>query len=294
MTRTQPAPQTRSDPRLTPFSIAAGDLLLAADATPASRAAVSVASAISSHRTMPISVITVVSHACAADAEQAPMKRQRVAHELNVTAERARAWPHAVVLGNPADEIVRRATQLRAQLIVLGLRPHEMVDRLFRDETALAVMQHANASTLGVVASMRTLPRSVVVGMDFSRSSIAAMHAAAALLLPGGRLQLLYVAPEQQMWARASAGISSLYEEQLANAFARISAELKSRWNIDAASYVVHGPVVPELRRFVREHSVDLIAIGKCSDAHRRCVLGSVATALTRTAECSLLVVPAS
>lgn len=272
-------------------------LVLAADATPAARAAATIAGLISARRRMQGAAITVlVPQPAAATASRtqehcnAPeCARQQVQHLPAAAGE----WQHDVVRGNPANEIVRFARECHAQLIVLGLRPHDMVDRLFRDETALAVMQQTDVPTLAVVASMQTLPTTVAVGMDFSRASLTAMHAAAALMPAGGRLMLVYVAPETRSWARASASINCLYRDRLDETLTQIVGDVQKRWNLSVSVHVLHGPVVPELREFAREHGVELIAIGKSSGTRGQCVLGTVASALTRTAELSLLVAPA-
>lgn len=272
-------------------------LVLAADATPAARAAATIAGLISTRRRMQGAAITVlVPQPAAATAPRAPdscnvaeCARQQVQYLPAAAGE----WQHDVVNGNPANEIVRFARECHAQLIVLGLRPHDMVDRLFRDETAVAVMQQTDVPALAVVASMQTLPTTVAVGMDFSRASLTAMHAAAALMPAGGRLMLVYVAPETRTWARTSASINCLYRDRVDETLAQIVGDVQNRWNLSVSGHVRHGPVVPELRDFAREHGVELIAIGKCSGTHGQCVLGTVASALTRTAEQSLLVAPA-
>lgn len=271
-------------------------LVLAADATPAARSAATIAGLISARRRMQGAAITVlVPQPAAATTSRAPdscnvaeCARQQVQHLPAAAGE----WQHDVVNGNPADEIVRFARECHAQLIVLGLRPHDMVDRLFRDETAVTVMQQLDVPALAVVASMQTLPTTVAVGMDFSRASLTAMHAAAALMPAGGRLMLVYVAPETRTWARASASINCLYRDRLDETLAQIVGDVQKRWNLSVSGHVLHGPVVPELRDFAREHGVELIAIGKSSGTRGQCVLGTVASALTRTAEQSLLVSP--
>ncbi|MEO7996460.1 MAG: universal stress protein [Gemmatimonadaceae bacterium] len=202
-------------------------------------------------------------------------------------------WKQSVAYGNAGIEIVKAADSMNSQMIVIGMRPHELVDRLFRDETALVVMQRANVPVLGIASTTRALPASVAVGIDFTRASIAALHAAAAITRPGGRLLLAHVCPHSLSRRGTPASLCALYNDSIADTLTRLQTSIQSNWDLQTEIVLLTGAVVPELRLLVHSHDVNLLALGKSSDSNTPSNLGSVPTALLRIAECSLLVTPA-
>jgi nucleotide-binding universal stress UspA family protein len=194
---------------------------------------------------------------------------------------------------SPAAEIVRVAEQRGSDLIVLGLRPHAFLDRVFRDETALTVMRNAMVPVLAVTPLLTRLPRRVAVAIDFSRASIAAARAALPLIDDGGSLMLVYVEPEAEPRTPGAEGYATIFAQGVAGAFGRLRQELSSRTDVRIETMILHGAVVPELLSFAERADVDLLGVG--SQRHsvtRRAVVGSVTTALARAATHSLLVIP--
>ncbi len=67
-------------------------------------------------------------------------------------------WPVHIASGTPAYEILRYAARRGAALIVMGLRRHGFVDRMFRDETTLTVARRAHAAVLAIVPELHGAP----------------------------------------------------------------------------------------------------------------------------------------
>jgi nucleotide-binding universal stress UspA family protein len=189
-------------------------------------------------------------------------------------------------------EILRIADDQKSELIVMGLRPHAFLDRVFRDEAALAVMRHASVPVLGVTPALTRLPRSIAVAVDFSRASIAAARVAMSLVEEGGSLLLAYVEPPMDRLT-GSEGFGVIYAQGVSAAFARLRQELRGSRNVSIETLVLNGRVAAELLSFAERADVDVLAVGsqRHSIAHRA-FLGSVTTALARAATRSLLVVP--
>ena len=189
-------------------------------------------------------------------------------------------------------EILRVAEDWRSELIVLGLRPHAFLDRVFRDETALPVMRHASVPVFAVTPTLTSLPRSIAVAVDFSRASIAAARVAMTLVQDGGSLLLVYVEPPLERLTGAE-GFGVIYAQGVSAAFARLRQELRGNRDVNIETLVLNGRVAAELLSFVERADVDVLAVGsqRHSIAHRA-FLGSVTTALARAATRSLLVVP--
>jgi nucleotide-binding universal stress UspA family protein len=202
-------------------------------------------------------------------------------------------WPRETAVGAPASEIVRLAERYGSDLIVLGLRSHAFLDRMFRDETALSVMRHANVPVLAVTPLLTRLPKRIAVAIDFSRASIAAARAALQLVDDGGSLMLVYVEPPVEPHSPEEEGYATIYAQGVAAAFSRLRQELTSRADVRLETIVLHGGVAPALLSFAQRAEVDVIAVG--SQRHsiaRRAVVGSVTSALARAAGCSLFVIP--
>jgi nucleotide-binding universal stress UspA family protein len=218
---------------------------------------------------------------------------QEIARQLAACSPLADNWTRETRVGSPADQISHVATTRKAGLIVMGLRPHAFLDRVFRDETALTVMRRAGTPVLAVTPLLRCLPKRIAVGIDFSRASVAAARSALGLLEDHGELLLVYVEPSVESRAEASKAYAEIYAEGLAGAFARLRQELVSRANVAIETIVLRGPVAGELLSLATRADVDLIAVG--SQRHtipRGTFVGGVTTALARAATRSLLVIP--
>jgi nucleotide-binding universal stress UspA family protein len=218
---------------------------------------------------------------------------QEIARQLRSCSPNADNWTRETVIGSPADEIARAAHARNADLIVMGLRAHAFLDRVFRDETALTVMRRAGAPVLAVTPLLSRLPRRIVVGIDFSRASIAAARAAMGLLDDDGELLLAYVAPPVETRPEESKAYGGIYAEGLAGAFTRFRQELVSRSDITIDTLVLRGATPAELLSLAARSDADVIAVG--SQRHsiaRRAFVGGVTTALARAAHRSLLVIP--
>ena len=295
-------PPSSADPR--PLMLHR-EILLATDASPAALAATRVAGALARRWAMTPHVCTVVPpppmafDPVGANIVYAPGLereiRQEIEHQVEASAGESSCWPHETAVGSPAAEIVRLAEAHGSDLIVLGLRAHAFLDRMFRDETALSVMRHASVPVLAVTPLTTGLPRRIAVAIDFSRASIAAARAALTLLDDSGALMLVYVEPPAEPRAPETEGYTTIYAQGLAAAFTRLRQELAARTKARIETVVLHGATAPELLSFAKRAEVDLIAVG--SQRHsiaRRAVVGSVTTALARAASSSLFVIPPS
>lgn len=298
-----PAPAVHSDVALPRPMALHRDVLLASEGSPAALAATRIVNALALRWHTTPHVLTVVppppvvfDPMCVNVAISAEVQQElahQVRDQLAAASCGASVWSHEMSVGSPAGEIVRVAQQRGADLIVLGLRPHAFLDRVFRDETALSVMRHAAVPVLAVTPQLSRLPRRVAVAIDFSRASIAAARSALALLEPGGVLMLAYVEPPAEPATEQSEGFGTIYAQGVAAAFTRLRQELTSRADITVETAVLRGNVAPELLSFADRAEVDLLAVG--SQRHsiaRRAFVGGVTSALARSAQKSLLVIP--
>jgi nucleotide-binding universal stress UspA family protein len=202
-------------------------------------------------------------------------------------------WTKRAVIGMPEVTIARTAEDANAALLLLGLSHRGRLDRLFRGETAIAVMRQARVPTLAVPPNVKDLPRRAVAAIDFSAASMAAAKLAARLLARDGTLTLAHV--------RAFEGVDAkegdLVDFYRAGADAKLDEAARAlrretRRRIDTVT--LGGPPGEAILDHARRARSDLIALGGDEKGLMdRILLGSVRTTVVRGAKCSVLIAPA-
>ena len=196
--------------------------------------------------------------------------------------------------GHPGETVVRTAEETGAQLIVLGLRPHGLAQRVFGPETALHVVHTARVPVLAVANRLRWLPPRAVVAVDFSESSARAVHTAIDLLGTGGGLVLVHVAPRSSVPFDASAAWQESPAGGLADRLHSFEHGLRIPAGLTVEHVILLGDPAAEILALTARAHAELIVTGSHGrSAAGRALLGSVATALLRNAGCSVLVAPA-
>jgi nucleotide-binding universal stress UspA family protein len=140
------------------------------------------------------------------------------------------------------------------------------------------------------------VPRRGVVGIDFSRGSLRAAHAAAGMLVDGGTLTLLHARPTLAVAAASEDGIELPYARG-------VNAALDGLRDAIAAAHPAiivrverrDGDAAESVLNFALADKADFVAVGRHRhNAIAHAVLGSVATSLLRKAKLSVLVLPPS
>lgn len=216
---------------------------------------------------------------------------REVTDQLSLAIGRDPGWPVTVRAGDAAEMIVQTATDHGDDLVVVGLRRHGMLDRVFRDETALNVMRRSPVPVLAVTPLLDALPRRVIVAVDFSRASVRAARLAAQVVARDGVLLLVHVQPEHRERDEATEGARLVYAQGLSSAFSRLRRDLGVPAGVTVEPVVLSGAPAAELLSLADRADASLIAIG----SHRRALadrvlLGSVTAAVARDARCSMLV----
>lgn len=282
--------------------------LVATDATPASDGALRLGAALQRRDATTLSIISVVPPST----YPAPVHDLTVPAMLAPTAEdEAIATRRAAVLeqcariniARPADLFVECSVPLsailfhaaarRADLVVMGIGRHNVVDRFFGTETALHAVRETDIATLAVPGTMTSLPRHAIVGTDFDASSLAAARAAARLVGPAGHLTLVHVTPAVEPLPSMLADWPPALTARLDDAFAAMVAALHLPPTMDVDTLPLAGNVGKELVACAERLHAGVIAVGRHSRTLvERVVLGSTTTRVVRTAACAVLVVP--
>lgn len=196
-------------------------------------------------------------------------------------------WPIHVRLGRPAPVVATVARARDARMILLA------VDSRRDEEGAVAVELLHLADQPVLVVHDGTLPRTAVVGVDFSTASLRAAEATAALIGPAGVIHLVHVNPPLDFPAASVWGWEPCYAGALTGAFDQLARKLEA---VGAGTVERHeraGDPVEELPSAVAELDGDLLAIG--SDGYMcdgRAVVGRVARKLLAGPKAAVLAMP--
>lgn len=283
-----------------------GPIVVATDGLPQSRGALAVARAMAHALGRPLRVIAVypsialtapdgqiISDPNVTASLRADLTR-RVKEQCCRNADDGSGVDEFEILnGEPASVIRDVATVRHAPLVVIGLGRHELVDRIFGDETALKVGRSSHVPVLAVPETVRAVPRHAIAGIDFSEGSVRAAQAALGMLVDGGVLELVHVVPRERLMFDAWVSQEE-YLRFVRHSLTRFRARLTIPPGVTVDDFVLSGDPGRELLSYADRVGADLVAAG--SHGHgflSRLVLGSVTTKLLRAATCSVLVMPA-
>lgn len=179
-----------------------------------------------------------------------------------------------------------------ADLLIVGIGPHHLVNRALGGETALHLAQCASTPVLAVPARMRELPRRALVAVDFSAASIAAARIAASLLGPGETVELMHVTDAPRPGRRATPTPPIDVLRELDRTAAELMAGLTPERRVVTSTLT--GSPARTLLEAALKSGTELIALGSHGySSWQRLVLGSVSSKLLRLADCAVLIYPA-
>jgi nucleotide-binding universal stress UspA family protein len=206
--------------------------------------------------------------------------RQAVERQMLETAG-AVNWPVHISDRSPIDAIVERARELRAGLIVMGLRHHGVLQRAISRELLGEVVRVTRVPVLGVRPGFATLPKRIVVAIDFNEASIRAARIAQRLMSNEGALYLVHVSRQDSASLRTRLDV--------------IVEELSPSSGVTLTPILLHGDVQSSIESIAQAVDADLLAVG--NEAHSvldRLTTGSMSMRLAHTARWSTLVVPST
>lgn len=200
-------------------------------------------------------------------------------------------WRIEFEAGDTGRCIAQHARQIRAELIVVGLRPHSALRRAFVRDTVCDVMHGATTPVLAVRPALRGLPSRIMVATDFSLASMRAAHLARELVGYSGNIDLVYVRPRPTK--AEDAAVSPAANAALEEALSRLAEDLGPTRDVQVTPVILDGDAGTELLRYAEKSQPELVALG----SERQNILDrffndSVSTAFAHEARWSLLVVP--
>jgi nucleotide-binding universal stress UspA family protein len=286
-----------------------GPLLVATDGTPGSAGALRMARALARRDGLSVAVLAVLPPTTLTPGAvtypllpgesqlqemQLGLLRSAVEELLHAVCGAECGWQVEIEIGSPQVTIVRRAAELGASMIVMGLGRHSAADRWLGTETVLKVTQLAHLPVLAVHKDAQALPQRCIVAVDFSGYSRDAARSASQLLGSGTELHLAHVA---RTTPGSETGEGREWQETYrAGARTRLDAvrgELVSRSTSAVFTALLEGETSRALLRYATMTGAHLLACGSHGYGFfTRMTAGNVATRLIRGANCSVLVVP--
>jgi nucleotide-binding universal stress UspA family protein len=203
------------------------------------------------------------------------------------------------------DEILKRAAEMSADLIVMGTHGRTGFDRLVLGSVAERVLVKARCPVLtipqgaaGVEPSGDAIFRNVLCPIDFSPSSLAALQYAGGLVHAGATLQVLHVVERLPAWQLVPAVATGAPDDPLVvmreareRLHAVVPAELRRTGRVD--DMVTEGDAGDAILKVAADRRADAIVMG----AHARHAgllgFGSTTHDVLRSAGCPVLSVRA-
>ena len=220
---------------------------------------------------------------------------QLLEREIRHVAGDAHSWEWEIVSGDAASTLVRRATDLDAPIVVMGIGRHRPIDRLLAAETTLRVIRHATTPVLAVGTAFEAPPKRMVVATDLGPRSAVAAEAALPLLADGATVHLVHVWEPSGSTNAALLAMEQRYESSLPARFQRFRAALTIPAGVTVTETALEGKTAASVLRFAERVDADLVVAGRQGlNVLARLVVGSVTTTLVRAAACAVLVVPDS
>jgi nucleotide-binding universal stress UspA family protein len=222
-------------------------------------------------------------------------RREQLLAQRDRTFPAASDWPAAIETGERVRHITAAAGTERAGLILLGLGEHGMSARLLARETALRVIRAATIPVLAVPPDAWGVPHSAIAAIDFTASSERAARAALDLLGGEGKLYLAHVEPRIAIPQGDPHSSAEQTAPWMLDRLRDIQRRLDVPLDVKVELVVLHGEPATELVAFAKQVGIQLIATGSHGRSMvGRLVLGSVSTAIVRTAHCWVLVGPSA
>ena len=193
-----------------------------------------------------------------------------------------------------ARSVNERARECDARMIVVGTGQHDPIGRYIYGERALQIAASADRPVLVVPKSaIAAAPSVAVVAVDFSPASLRAAHAVLPLLAPGGRLIVVHVKPGVAPVDENIGWWNDAYERHRADDFAQFLRRLPRSPHTTYDSKFLRGDVVSSIVNYAAEQGAELIACGRLGHSLvARVLVGSVSSALVRSATCPVLIAP--
>lgn len=203
--------------------------------------------------------------------------------------------PVHVRFGSVADEIASVARERGATFVIVGASPHQRLNRIIGGERAVQVLRSWSCPVLSVPPGFTSIPRNIVVGVDFAPASVRAAQIALLMLAEGGTLTLLHLLPPMLADAPLRDPAGRDPADAVQSLFDQLRDELRPYVPEHATieTCVKTADAVEGIVSFATTLGADLIAVGTHGPRMlERLFVGSVASSVVHAAPQAVLAVP--
>lgn len=290
-----------------PETLPNGPIVIASDASSESDAAFPLAQVLAAHTHADVKVVSVLRPffmpmymldptpiPMDIDREVRAARRADIIDQVTRLVSAKTKWPIVIDEGDAVSDIVDFAHNESARVVLTGRGRHPVIDRVIGGESVLKMLQLGDTPVYAVEAGMTRLASRVVIATDFSEFSRYAARVALDLIAPDATVHLVHVGPAFEAIDPVLKERADEYRAKVASGFATLREQL-GRESMSFEEKLLSGNASDQLLQFVRSIDADLVALATHGFGFlRRMVMGSVATALIRNAQCSVLCVPGS
>ena len=218
-----------------------------------------------------------------------------------------------LILGHPAEMILKTAEKDQADMIVIGAKGLRATLGILLGGVVQQVAEHAERPVLVVRAPYKGIKR-VLLAIDGSEESNKMISCMSGFPLPeGAKFEILHVAPpipsEQEIVQYWPSGIDVSFtvpieeirqqikeraerEEEFGKKILTEASAILSKQGIQAQIAFLRGDAATEIIEYAKERKIDLIVSGgRGLGPVRSWILGSVSRKLLHYAPCSVMVV---
>ena len=206
-----------------------------------------------------------------------------------------------IVAGDPAAAIAAQAEARAVDLVVVGCHRRRPIADMFLGTTIERLLRQVHQPVLVVVKADQPAYERILIPVDFSEASTAAIRSAAALF-PKAILHLLhaYKGPFQDYVAALSLTFSRAERAKFAGSMGEHAEQAMSRL-IDRLGLspdrtivtVRNGDAAMLIQEELDRKETDLLALGThARSGIARALIGSVAETALESSRCNVLVVP--
>lgn len=278
-------------------------LLCATDLLPKSEAAIDRAGMLAEQLQAQLSLLHVVSPTTSErNLEQA---LQLAITGLNARARlpswRAGPLPEvAIRTGSPARLIIDAIDKHRADLLIIGPHRKRSMRDVLEGTIAEKILNTRQCPLLIVQQRAEAEYRQVLLALDVTEESGAAVRAAETLVLnAGAQAMVMHVSEPPYQGMLRSAGVGTEEVISYVNHSRReAAAEIRDLLRRTSEDHTRYGVVIGDshparaIRRAVEMYQPDLLVMGTSGGRVRRALIGSVASQVMDAAGCDVLVVP--
>lgn len=202
-------------------------------------------------------------------------------------------WTTEILLGRPATVIAEVAREREVDLVVVGVTHHGILERILGEETASNLARIVQRPLFVASPSIERLPKRVVVALDLEPADRTSLVGSLEILGSPESLSVVHVTPRSEALGVDWAEFDDEYRAAVARAYGDLYAALAALPRVRPELVIEHGEAAREISHFAESVKAEMIVLGvKHRGPFSVAPGGGIAMRVTRSARCSVLLIP--